>query len=66
MIYVITKDTIELAKRLVNAKADLDIQNNDYLAPVDLGLDSSSTEIRKYLRSLIGKSKRLSEWGARM
>ena len=50
---------VESASRLVNAKADLDIVNNDHLAPVDLGLDSTSQSMKIYLRSIMKQSKRL-------
>lgn len=50
---------LEIAKRLINSKADLDVLNDEYLCPVDFGLDSSGREMKTFLLSLVGKSKRL-------
>lgn len=58
-------DILESAVKLINAKADLDKLNHDHLAPVDLGLDSSSLQMKTFLKSITDKSKRLREYGAR-
>lgn len=54
-----TPFTVDSAEKLVNAKASLDILNNDYLAPVDLGLDSPSLRTKNFLRSVTMKSQKL-------
>lgn len=56
---------LESATKLINSKADLDKLNNDHLAPVDLGLDSSSLQMKTFLKSINDKSKRLRGYGAR-
>jgi len=53
------RDDLESVKLLVDAKADLDKLNDNHLAPVDLGLDSHSSETKSYLKSIMHKSKRL-------
>ena len=58
--------SVESIKMLVDAKADLDVINNDYLAPVDFGIDSSNSEVKGYLKSLVGRSKKLADWRTRM
>jgi hypothetical protein len=57
--YVQLLISTEIAKRLIDAKADLDILNDEYLCPVDFGLDSSGQGMKSFLLSLVGKSKRL-------
>jgi ankyrin repeat protein len=59
-------DITETARRLIDAKADLDVLNEDHLSPVDLGLDSNSQEMKKFLKTLVGKSKVLAQWRTRM
>ena len=54
----------ESASKLIEAKANPDILNHDYLAPVDLGLDSSSQITKNYIRSIVSKSKRLQEYNS--
>ena len=65
MIYVLFERVVESAKRLINAKANLDLENNDHLAPVDLGLDSSNLQMKSFLSSIAPKSSRLQDYSKR-
>lgn len=62
--WVMTPFTVDSAEKLVNAKASLDILNNDYLAPVDLGLDSPSLRTKNFLRSVTMKSQKLRQYSS--
>lgn len=42
--------------------ADLDIINEDRLAPVDYGTDSLSGPVRMYLKTIKSRSRRLDDW----
>lgn len=45
---------MEIIRELVSRKSSLDVKNDDDMTPVDYGLTSDNSEVRKYLMDLEG------------
>jgi ankyrin repeat protein len=48
------KSNVEIIKELVGRKSSLDVKNSDDMTPVDYGLTSDNSEVRRYLMDLEG------------